>query len=86
MLQCSHNGPIVVVKETCPKVGVIGTYFLDDVNGGSSSNRTVQQQWKGGCTFWKREEGENMIRKVTKNILYDYDRMIHMDAQTTVCD
>ena len=45
-----------VIEEECTKGGVVGTYLLNDVDGGTMS-RESQQQWEGRWTCGGGEGG-----------------------------
>ena len=49
MSKSIHYFPSEVIEEECTKGGVVGTYLLNDVDGGTMS-RESQQQWEGRWT------------------------------------
>ena len=75
MSESIHYFPSEVIEEECTKGGVVGTYLLNDVDGGTMS-RECQQQWEGRWTCGGGEgggEGEDIREKVgqrTENYVY----------------
>ena len=73
MSQSIHDFPSEVIEEECTKGGVVGTYLLNDVDGGTMSREcptTVggKVDWtyrgeEGGC------EGEDITEKVGQRIM-----------------
>ena len=69
MSQSIHYFPSEVIEEECTKGGVVGTYLLNDVDGGTMS-RERHQQWKGRWTCGGTEgggEGEDITEGGAEN-------------------
>ena len=49
MSKSIHYFPSEIIEEECTKGGVVGTYLLNDFDGGTMS-RESQQQWEGRWT------------------------------------
>ena len=69
MSESIHYFPSEVIEEECTKGGVVGTYLLNDVDGGTMS-RECQQQWEGWWTYRGGEggsEGEDITEGGAEN-------------------
>ena len=76
-----HYFPSEVIEEECTKDGVVGTYLLNDVDGGTMS-RECQQQWEGRWTFGGGEGGGEGCGHNWEGGAEDYDLIVNRKASS----